>query len=154
MEIPVKLKTMLICLSLLTLAASALATSRSGNVTMNIDLTGQPKGDTVRLWLPYPVSDRHQDIDNIRIDGDFASSAVYTDKVHGTPILYAEWPPGAVSRKLDLSFSVVRQEIVRGKLADTEPCWNPADYTEYLVPTSLGPTDGAVRELADCWPDL
>ena len=149
MEFAVKFKTLLLCLTLLSLAASVLAASRSGNVTMNINLTGQPKDETVRLWLPYPVSDRYQDIGNIRIDGDFASSAVYTDKVHGTPILYAEWAPGAASRKLDLSFSVERQEILRGKLTDTEPGWNPADYAEYLTPTSLGPTGGAVRELAD-----
>jgi len=145
----VNLKTLLICLTLLSLTATALAASRSGNVTMSINLTGQPKEETVRLWLPYPISDRYQDIGNIRLDGDFASSAVYTDKSHGTPILYAEWAPGAASRKLDLSFSVERQEILRGKLADAEPCWNPADYAEYLAPTSLGPTVGTVRELAD-----
>ena len=149
MEFTVKFKSLLLCLAILGLAANALAASRSGNVTMNINLSSQPKDETVRLWLPYPVSDQHQTIGNLRIAGDFISSAVYTDKVHGTPILYAEWAPGAVSRKLELSFGVVRQEILRGKPADNEPCWNPADYAEYLAPTSLGPTSGAVKEVAD-----
>ena len=144
-----KFKSLLVCLAFLALAANTLAASRSGNVTMTINLSGQPKGEAVRLWLPYPVSDPEQTIGNIRIVGDFATSAIYSDKVHGTPILYAEWPPEAVSRKLDLSFSVERQEILRDKLADKEPCWNPADYAEYLAPTSLGPTDGAVKDLAD-----
>jgi len=138
-----------ILLIILLISVPAWAVSRSGSVTMTIDLTAQPKGEFVRLWLPYPVSDRYQTIEDIRFGGNYAAAGVYTDKANGTPILYAEWPPAATSRKLYLSFRVERQEILRTKLADTEPAWNPADYAEYLAPTSLGPTSGAVREVAD-----
>jgi transglutaminase-like putative cysteine protease len=137
----------LLCLSLSP--AAALAGSRSGIVTVDVDLSAQEKGKEVRLWLPYPVSDRDQAVGDIKVSGDFAASGVYTDRANGTPILYAEWPKEAASRTLTFSFSVERQEVVRRDFPKTEPAWNPADYAEYLRPSSLGPVDGEVRKLAD-----
>ncbi|NJC87112.1 MAG: transglutaminase domain-containing protein [Desulfuromonas sp.] len=137
----------LCCLA--TTATAWSAASRGGTVTMTVDLSAQKTGESARLWLPYPVSDRDQTVGDIRVSGDFASSGVYTDSVHGTPILYAEWPKDAASRKLTLAFSVTRQEIRLAKLPEREPKWNPADYAEYLKPTSLGPIDGEVKKLAD-----
>ena len=138
----------LLTLCILAIASSASAGSHSGAVTMNFDLTAQPKDETVRLWIPYPVTDRDQTVGGIQINGDFAASGVYTDKVHGTSALYTEWPEGAASRKLVFSFTVDRREIGRGDLPSKEAAWNPTDYAEFLAPTSLGPTDGAVKELA------
>jgi transglutaminase-like putative cysteine protease len=40
-------------------------------------------------------------------------------------------------------------EIRQTGLPTVEPAWNPADYAEYLQPTSLGPLDGEVKKLAD-----
>lgn len=125
------------------------AATHGGTVTVAVDLSAQKAGEVARLWLPYPVSDRDQTIGNIRIDGDFANSGVYTDAVHGTPILYAEWPKDATSRKLTLAFNVTRREIRLDKLPEKGPKWNPVDYAEYLKATSLGPIDGEVKKLAD-----
>ena len=130
-------------------AAPALAMDRSGLVTMEFDLSGQPAGETVRLWIPYPVSDRHQLIDKISVAGNYAGAGVYNEPVHGTSMLYAEWPQDSKSRLLTLSFQVKRTELRRQGLPFGEPAWNPADYAEFLAPTSLGPTDGVVKELAD-----
>jgi transglutaminase-like putative cysteine protease len=141
--------TALLFALLLTLAATAWGAERSGVVTVSVDLSAKKAGEPARLWLPYPVSDRQQSIGNIRLAGDFADSGVYTDPVHGTPILYAAWPADATSRKLTLAFSVDRKEqrvvLTEGK----EPQWNPADYAAYLGATTLGPTDGEVKKLAD-----
>lgn len=136
-------------LALFATAAPAWSTSRSGIVTVAVDLSAQQAGEPARLWLPYPVSDRDQTIGDIRIDGDYANSGVYTDTIHGTPILYAEWPKDATSRKLTLAFKVTRQEIRMPKLPEKEPKWNPVDYAEYLKATSLGPIDGEVKKLAE-----
>jgi len=136
-------------LALFATAAPAWSASRSGIVTVAVDLSAQQAGEPARLWLPYPVSDRDQTIGDIRIDGDYASSGVYTDTIHGTPILYAEWPKDATSRKLTLAFKVTRQEIRMPKLPEKEPKWNPVDYAEYLKATSLGPIDGEVKKLAE-----
>jgi len=134
---------------LLLLALPAWANNRSGQVTMLFDLSVQPAGKTVRLWIPYPVSNLDQVISNVRVAGDYAASAVYTVPSNGTPLLYAEWPGESKSRKLALAFEVTRDEVRRGVLPNKEPAWNSSDYAEYLVPTSLGPIDGVVKELAD-----
>lgn len=140
---------------LLTLATTILfvipswANNRAGLVTMEFDLSGQPAGEVVKLWIPYPVSNQQQLISRISLNGDFAASGVYTVTTNGTPLLYAEWPQDSKSRKLTLAFEVAREEMRRGDLPTSEPVWNPADYTAYLAPTSIGPTDGAVKELAD-----
>lgn len=127
----------------------ASASSRSGNVTMEIDLSAQPKGQVTRLWLPYPLTDRQQTVSAIRVSGDFAASGVYSDAVHSTPILYAEWPKEASSRKLTLTFAVERQELRVDNLKEQDVAWNRADYADYLGATSLGPIDGTVKTLAE-----
>ncbi|MDT8444526.1 MAG: transglutaminase domain-containing protein [Desulfuromonadales bacterium] len=145
------MKRFLLAMIAMTLlfAMPSWAKTRSGLVTMEFDLSAQPAGEVVRLWVPYPVSNQDQLISNIRLQGDYAETAVYTVPANGTPLLYAEWPQGSKSRKLTLAFEVVRDELRRNDFPAREPAWNPADYAEYLAPTSIGPTDGAVKELAD-----
>lgn len=132
-----------------TITTAAFAANRSGVVTLDVDLSAQDTAKETKLWVPYPVSDRHQKIGDIKVSGNFAASGVYTDEANGTPILYAQWPAGAKSRTLSFSFSVDRQEIRQTNLPTTELAWNRADYAEYLQPTSLGPIDGEVKKLAD-----
>ena len=131
------------------ICSNALSKTRSGVITMEVDLSAQAQGQTARLWIPYPVSDRDQLISDIQTSGDYSAIGVYTDRYYGTPILYAEWPKDATSRKLTFSFKVDRQEIRRSTLPAQEPSWNPADYARDLKPTSLGPTDGVIKNLSD-----
>jgi transglutaminase-like putative cysteine protease len=144
-----KLLTLFAVSLLLAVAGSASAASRSGVVTLDVDLSAQEAGKEAKLWIPYPVTDLHQIVSDIKVSGDFASSGVYTEAANGTPILYAEWPAAAKNRKLTFSFAVERREIRQTNLPATEPAWNPADYADYLKPTSLGPVDGEVKKLAD-----
>jgi len=129
--------------------STAYSETQSGTITLVVDLSSHEKGRVARLWIPYPVSDRNQLISDIKIEGDYSNFGIYTDVTYGTPILYAEWPKNAISRKLKFSFKVDRKEIKRETISLREPAWNPADYSEYLKATSLGPTDGAVKKLAD-----
>ncbi len=129
--------------------ASSAAETRSGTIIMEFDLSHYPQASEARLWIPYPVSDAHQRIGDIRVEGDFASSGVYTERTYGTPILYADWPQGAENRKLVFSFSVDRRERDEGNLPDSEASWAAADYALFLGPSRLGPTDGEVKKLAD-----
>lgn len=133
----------------LAIVPAAWAKSRSGVVTVEVDLSKQESGKETRLWIPYAVTDQHQSVTDIKVAGDYTSSGVYTDKANGTPVLYAEWGKGAASRKLTYSFAVEREEIQLRDLPTREPAWNPGDYAEYLKPTSLGPIDGEVKKLAD-----
>ena len=145
------MKRLLLALVAVTVlyALPAWAASRSGQVTMEFDLSSQPAGETVRLWIPYPVSDHDQLIGSIRFAGNYAAAGIYTVPANGTPLLYAEWPQASTSRKLTLDFTVTRNEQRRGDFPAREPAWNPADYAADLAPTSIGPTDGVVKELAD-----
>jgi transglutaminase-like putative cysteine protease len=143
-----KMLLSLVALSL-ALAPAAWAKSRSGIITVEVDLSKQEAGKETKLWIPYSVSDRNQSVTDVKVTGDFAASAVYTDQVNGTPMLFARWDKDATSRKLSYSFAVERQEIQVKNLPATEPAWNKAEYAEYLKPTSLGPIDGEVKKLAD-----
>jgi len=121
----------------------------SGTITMEFDLSGHDLNEEAQLWIPYPLSDRDQLISGVSITGDYGESAVYSDQEYSTPILYARWDKGAPSRKLTLSFHVVRKEVMRRDFPAKEAAWDPADYALYLAPTSLGPIDGQVKKLAD-----
>ncbi|UFS72860.1 transglutaminase domain-containing protein [Geomonas sp. RF6] len=143
-----KLLLMLVALAAVAAAPAAWAGSRSGVVTVEVDLSKQPAGKEAKLWVPYPVSDQNQTISDVKVTGDFASSAVYTDGATGTPILFARWEEAAASRKLAFSFKVERQEIQMRNLSSAEPQWNKGDYAEFLKPTTLGPTDGEVQKLS------
>lgn len=140
----------LVFMTLCAFGSSSIAYSRthSGTITIQVDLSSHEKGQVARIWIPYPVSDRNQLISHIKTEGDYSNFGVYTDRTYGTPILYAEWPANPVSRRLTFSFEVERQEIKRGAIPESEPAWNPSDYSNYLKATSLGPTDGAVKKLA------
>lgn len=133
---------------LFCIASTALGGQHSGKVVMNFDLSAQETGQEVKLWAPYPVSDTDQAIENVEVTGDYVSSGVYTDPVNGNPILFARWDKDAKERKLTLSFNARRQEVIRRNFPSKEAAWDPADYSRYLAPTSLGPIDGAVRELS------
>ncbi len=143
-------RLLLLCITInLLISMSCWAENRSGEVTMEFDLSAQPASQKVQLWIPYPVSNHDQLIGNIRLEGNYSSAGVYTVTTNGTPLLYAEWAQGSKSRKLSLAFDVTRDELRRGDFPVREPSWNPDDYAEYLAPTSIGPTDGAVKELSD-----
>lgn len=136
-------------LTIVTAASAFGAASRAGVVTVDVDLSAQEQGKEVRLWLPYPVTDANQTISGISVSGDYAESGVYTDRANGTPILYARWKSDATSRKLSFSVAAERQEVIRRAFPKKEAAWDPADYRQYLAPTSLGPVDGEVKKLAD-----
>lgn len=143
-----KLLSLLGVLGTMLLVSPAWSASQTGLVTMDFDLSEQPSGEEVKLWIPYPVSDQDQLISDIRVTGDYRNAAVYTEPAHGAPMLFALWDKDAKSRKLSLSFQVQRQELARRDFPAQEPRWDQADYRPYLQATRLGPTNGKVKELA------
>ncbi len=124
--------------------ATVQAKSHSGKITMSFDLSLHGIKDQAELWIPYPVSDKDQEISNVSVTGDFSSSAVYTDRIYGTPMLYARWEKGSPRRKLVFSFQASRNEVIRRDFPEKEAAWDPADYARYLVATKFAPIDGEV----------
>ncbi len=121
----------------------------SGTITMEFNLSDHDTGKNAQLWIPYPVTDEYQNISNVKITGDYSEAAVYTDRTFKTPMLYARWENGSKSRKLNFSFNVERQEVIKRNFPETETAWDPADYSLYLAATRLGPIDGEVKKLAE-----
>jgi transglutaminase-like putative cysteine protease len=138
-------------ITMLWFAAIAQSSSNtvSGTITVDIDLSQQPQGEEVQLWLPYPISDSSQDITDIALEGNYLESAVYTDKKFQTPMLYAKWNASAKNRNLTFSFKAKRTEIVRTKLPASESPWSTADHALYLRPTSNAPFTEDVQQLAE-----
>ncbi len=134
----------MLCLPVISQAASV-----SGTVTMSFDLSGHGDG-AAKLWIPYPISDRHQVVTGIRIHGNYTHCAVYTDQVHQTPMLYAFWDAGQKERKLVFRFHVKRNEVIRRDFPTKEAAWDPADFAPYLAPTRFAPIDsGPIKALAE-----
>ena len=121
----------------------------SGTIIMEFNLSDHDTEKDVQLWIPYPVTDEHQNISKVIIAGDYDEAAVYTDRTFKTPMLYALWKNGNKSRKLNFSFDVKRQEVNKRDFPATEAAWDPADYSLYLASTRLGPIDGEVKKLAE-----
>ncbi len=128
--------------------SSVLAKSHGGTVTVAIDLSAHDRDGEAEVWIPYPVSDREQTITDVKVSGDYAASAVYTDNAYSTPMLYARWDKGAASRKLLFTFRAERQEVIRRDFPKHEAVWETADYAQYLSPTCRGPFSEKVRKLA------
>lgn len=124
------------------------AKSNTGTITMEFDLSAHDAGQKAVLWVPYPTSDGHQLITNLNVEGNHIHSGVYTDQKFQTPMLAVRWDENTKSRKVTFSFDVERQEVIRRDFPAKETAWDPADYAMYLAPTSLGPTDGPIKELA------
>lgn len=144
------MKTFVLCATLLVLGAGVgTAGERAGTVTVEVDLSGQGKTGSTRLWIPYAVSDEAQEITQVVVSGDYEASAVYRDGATGAHILYAQWPAGAAHRHLQYRFDVTRQGVERRDFPASEPPWNPGDYAVYLRPNRLGPVDGPVKALAE-----
>ncbi|MDF7823401.1 transglutaminase domain-containing protein [Pontiellaceae bacterium B12227] len=131
------------------LTPSSPAKPVEGTITLKMDLSAQPQEEPVRLWLPYPTSDRNQDISKVSLSGNYATSAVYTDKIFGSAMLYAEWPAGSESRTLTLVFDAAREEITRPEWPAQPLPWNAADHALYLRPTKNAPLTDDVQQLAN-----
>ncbi len=136
-------------LSILCLIANpAPAKERRAVVTVDVKLNAPPGANTVRLWLPYPMSDANQDISNVSVSGNFTSSGVYREGAFGNTLLYAEWNDGKVPPTLSYAFTAIRKEAVTRVFPATELPVPKEELRLYLASTRLGATEGPAMEYA------
>ncbi len=143
------MKRLLMALILLMIASPVFAASHSGQYTWTFDLSAHQPGEEAHLWIPYPVSDVNQLITDVNWTGTQSTAAVYTERTLGVPVLHVFWPEETRERHFSLSFHAVREEQVRRDFPVREAAYDPRDYALYLAPTTLGPTTGEVKKLAD-----
>lgn len=136
-------------LALLFFASPLFGETAGGRITITVDLSAHEQNKKVQLWLPYPVTNHYQSITDIKVEGNYSSSAVYTDSIYQNPILYASWHEKTANRNLTFIFNVEREEVEKRSFPIKETAWDPADYSLYLTPTKFGPVNGEVKKLAD-----
>lgn len=112
-----------------------------------------PEGaKTVAVWLPYAVSDAHQEITDVRIQSPYPT-LLGRDPEYGNTILYVLVDePKERSFRVEMNFHVERREFVR--LRDGAPQGDPGGPAEerqlerWLRPDRFVPLDDRVRALA------
>ena len=121
---------------------------KQGKMTFEITIRTNETAETVRLWVPYPISNDNQKIENVTINGNYKYSGIHGEADYGNMILYAEWSYPQEYPNLNFSYDIWRSEIILKNFPEEEGTL-PVDVEEFLLPTSLGPTDGVVKENAD-----
>ena len=134
-------------LVLLLVTSSASGRIPSGTVTFDIRPNVLKDSNETRLWIPYPLSDEHQKISNIKISGNFNKSAVYNDPGSGAVFYYAEWKYVKERPFITMSFHVDLSSRKMGDLKDsTLPV--PVIIKKYLESTEWIPAKD-FKELAE-----
>ena len=121
---------------------------KQGEMGFNITIRTDESAEIARLWLPYPVSNENQLVENMIITGNYNHSSIQSEQENGIMILYAEWINSQEFPQLTLSFDITRNEIIM-KNFPLEEGPLPVDLEEYLLPTNLGPITGIVKEHSD-----
>ncbi|PNX50334.1 MAG: hypothetical protein BV456_07040 [Thermoplasmata archaeon M8B2D] len=121
---------------------------KRGRMSFDITIRTNESAEIVRLWIPYPVSNKNQNIENVTITGNYDYNGIYREGTYGNMILYAEWNKPEGFPNLNLSFDVWRTEIFLKNFPDDEG-EIPIEMEEFLQPTNLAPTTGIVKEVAD-----
>jgi hypothetical protein len=65
---------------ILVLFNASEAGERRAEVIFKINLKTPENSKEVRLWIPYPVSDENQTIEDVRIDHNYSSHGIYKEK--------------------------------------------------------------------------
>lgn len=142
------LVSILTLITLLFMGDISGARERQGEVVFKITIQAPEDSRDVRLWLPYPVSDGEQTIEDIRVGGNFTYSGVYGQRDGGDLALYAEWRSPAKERFLTLSFKASAIERIKRDFP-TKESDIPVEIKEYLKGSRFIPTDGKVKEIAE-----
>jgi transglutaminase-like putative cysteine protease len=121
---------------------------KQGKMTFDITIRTNETAESVRLWIPYPVSNDNQKIENVSINGNYKYNGIHREAENGNMILYAEWYNPQDFPRLNFSYDIWRSEVFLKNFSAEEGVL-PIDVEKFLVPTILGPTDGIVKENAD-----
>lgn len=143
------LKTILVAFFTIFIVSIGLAKERNVEVTFQLNLKAPSESNNVKVWIPYPVSDKNQRITDIKISGNFTTKAVYTDENYGSNILYAEWDRAVKERTLTYSFSVKRKEQVTKDFSNKELYFSKKEFSKYLEASPSLPITEKVKKYAE-----
>lgn len=132
------------------------AKERKGEVVFQVSVEAPENSNDVRVWIPYPVTDNEQTIEDIQIDGNYTYSGIYGQK-DGDLALYAVWTKPEKERTITLTFKASAMERVKlvpagfkqGKDFPAKEDANiPAEIQEFTKGSQYIPTGGKIKEIA------
>ncbi len=128
------------------LASTTVCMAKSGTITYDIKLNAAKGAKQARLWLPYPISDRHQTISDVHVSGNYNSWAVYHDPASGATYIYAKWTDIGSRPSIMMSFHAVSKDR---RIANLKNSGKPIPETvkKYLASTKWLPAND-YRKLA------
>lgn len=129
------------------LAAGSLPKERIFFIEERILLKNLPlDAQEIHLWVPYPVNDTWQVVDDFKLEGPFISQTI-TDQEYGNKILYLRGNGETLNGnnlKIKISFKVQRKEY---GISDIE--MSPGrPLKRFLEPDMLVPVSGEIKKLA------
>lgn len=145
------MKRLVLAILLMSLASPAFAElkEREAEITFKINLNVPADVKEVRLWIPYPVSNRNQTVEDVKFSGNYTNAGVYKENEHGNTALYSEWGGPKGEKILTYSYKVKRKEAVAKDFPKSESTLSKDEFKEYLKSTSRGPVTGKVKETAE-----
>lgn len=133
---------------LLGIAYKADARERQATVTVEVKLNAPTDAKNVRLWIPYPMSDKNQNITRVSVSGNYTGMGVYREPKDGISSLYAEWNEAVRDRSLTYTFTAKRKEVVARDFPKTYVPLSKNEMKQYLDNSHLGDSQKRVRQLA------
>jgi transglutaminase-like putative cysteine protease len=121
---------------------------KQGKVTFDISIDSFEGAKKVRLWIPYPISNEYQTITEVKVEGNYDYSGVFTEGEWGNSILYAEWKEPKEKPQLSFSFNVERSEIIKKDFPQEEASI-PPEVEKFLLSSDCVPTSGEVKDIAE-----
>ena len=126
-------------------SSQAFAKEKQGTVTVQMNLTAPADAKNVRVWIPYPMSDKNQDITNINFLGNYASAGVYKDPQSKSAILYAEWKDLVQERAVTYTFTAKRREVLNPEFPKKDMPFSKDEFKQYLDNSWLGSTEAKIK---------
>lgn len=142
-----KRKVLFLTIIFLTVSAIAFA-GHSGMITYRIDLNTEKDAKTAKLWLPYPLSDTHQTIKDIQINGNYDTAGVYRDPNSEAVFYYAGWNRVSAQPFVVMSFHVDLKDR-KIKTIKKSKAQIPVPIRKYLESSEYVPADDKhIKKLA------
>jgi transglutaminase-like putative cysteine protease len=149
----------ILCIPLLAVFA-LLATSvradaprtREFDLTYSAHVTELPQGaHKVDLWLPYPVSDEHQEVRVTEVSSPYPHEVLKEPRLGNSILHVTVTDPQTRDFTVEMKVHVRRKEYLHNDFASYHPGAKgprPADVAQWLKPDRLVPIDDRVRKLS------
>lgn len=121
----------------------------SGIVTLTIKPSVMPDSKTAKLWTPYPLSNKAQEISDLRIKTNASESSVYRDPHSNALFLYTGWSDLSAKPEMTMTYHVKLGSRNVGELKDVGAPIPAPIREKYLANTDQIPVDAFKEKAAE-----